>query len=74
VEASIHTGSRPDALAFSADQHLLLTANAGSSDITVIRTQSSAGPALVTLLPAGSQPNDIAVKAFRVDHKGLTGN
>ncbi|MES2391503.1 MAG: YncE family protein [Acidobacteriota bacterium] len=70
VEASVHTGSRPDALAFSADQHLLLTANAGSADVAVIRMQSSAGPALVTLLPAGSQPNAIAVKAFNVDHNG----
>jgi YVTN family beta-propeller protein len=66
TEASVRTGSRPDALAFSADEHVLLTTDAGSADVSVIRTQSRNGPALVTLLPAGRQPNDIAVKAFKV--------
>ena len=70
VEASVHTGSRPDAIAFSTDQHLLLTANSGSADVAVIRTQSTVTPELVTLLPAGSQPNAIVVKAFNVDHNG----
>jgi YVTN family beta-propeller protein len=65
VEASVHTGSRPDALAFSRDEHLLLTADAGSADAAVIRTQSKSGPTLFTLLPAGSQPNDLVVKSFR---------
>jgi YVTN family beta-propeller protein len=64
VAVSVHTGSHPDALAFSADQHILLIADAGSSDVAVIRTQSNVTPALVTLLPAGSQPNDIVIKAF----------
>lgn len=64
VAASIHTGSHPDAIAFSADQHLLLVADAGSSDVAVIRTQSKDGPSLVTLLPAGMNPNDIVVKTF----------
>jgi YVTN family beta-propeller protein len=70
VEDSIHTGSHPDAMAFSADQHLLLTTDSASADIAVIRTQSRTGPALVTLLPAGNQPNDIVVKSFQVDRKG----
>jgi YVTN family beta-propeller protein len=65
VEASIHTGSRPDALAFSADQHILLIADSASADVTVIRTQSKDGPTLFTMLPAGPQPNDIVTKAFR---------
>lgn len=65
VEASVHTGSRPDAIAFSADEHLLLATDAGSGDTTVIRTQSKDGPALFTLLPSGTHPNDIVVKAFR---------
>jgi YVTN family beta-propeller protein len=64
MEAGIRTGSRPDALAFSADEHLLLVADAGSSDLAVIRTQSKNGPSLVTMLPTGSQPNDLVVKAF----------
>jgi YVTN family beta-propeller protein len=65
VVTAVRTGSRPDALAFSADEHLLLIANYGSADISVIRMISKDGPSLVTLLPAGSQPNDIVVKAFR---------
>jgi YVTN family beta-propeller protein len=61
----IRTGSRPDAIAFSADEHLLLIADSGSGDVAVIRTQSKSGlPELFTLLPAGKHPNDIAVKAF----------
>ena len=63
---SIHTGPGPDALAFSADEHLLLAADARSGDVAVIRTQSKQGPELFTMLPAGASPNDIVVKAFRV--------
>jgi YVTN family beta-propeller protein len=65
VEASVHTGSRPDAIAFSRDEHLLLTGDYGSADAAIIRTQSNNGPTLFTLLPAGSQPNDLVVKSFR---------
>jgi len=66
VVSAVRTGSRPDALAFSADEHILLVANYGSSDASVIRMIGKDGPSLVTLLPAGMQPNDIVVKAFRV--------
>ena len=66
IEASVRTGSHPDALAFSADEHLLLVADSGSADVAVIRTNSPGGPTLLTLLPTGLQPNDIAVKAFHV--------
>jgi YVTN family beta-propeller protein len=65
VVNALRTGSHPDALAFSADEHLLLVANYGSADISVIRMISKDGPSLVTLLPSGGQPNDIVVKAFR---------
>lgn len=64
VEASVRTGSHPDALTFSADEHLLLVADSGSADVAVIRTNGAGGPTLFTLLPAGSQPNDIVIKAF----------
>ena len=66
VISSVRTGSRPDALTFSADEHLLLVADSGSGDVTVIRTNAPGGPTLLTLLPAGPQPNDIVVKAFHV--------
>jgi YVTN family beta-propeller protein len=62
---SVSVGKGPDALAFSADGHLLLVVNAQSGDIAVVRT--GATPAsLLTLFPAGRAPNDIAVKAFLV--------
>ncbi|QMV20416.1 beta-propeller fold lactonase family protein [Granulicella sp. 5B5] len=64
AEASVHTGARPDALAFSTDEHLLLVTDAGSADVSVIRMQDKNGPTLFTLLPAGSQPNDIVIKQF----------
>ncbi|WP_157466856.1 YncE family protein [Edaphobacter aggregans] len=63
--ATVHTGSGPDALAFSADEHLLLAADAYSGDVAVIRTQGKQGAALFTILPAGAQPNAITVKAIR---------
>ncbi|GAC1356674.1 MAG: hypothetical protein NVSMB3_03020 [Acidobacteriaceae bacterium] len=63
---SVRTGTSPDALAFSADEHLLLAADAKSGDISVIRTQGKQGPALFTMLAAGSEPNDIVVKALTV--------
>jgi len=61
----IHTGSAPDALAFSDDEHLLLAADAHSGDVAVIRTSGTALPTLFTMLPAGNSPNAIAVKAIR---------
>jgi DNA-binding beta-propeller fold protein YncE len=62
---TVHTGSAPDALAFSADEHLLLAVDAHSGDVSVIRTQGKQGAALFTMLPAGSSPNAIAVKAIQ---------
>jgi len=61
---SVRTGNAPDALAFSADQHLLLAADSRSGDVAVIRTTDKNGPALFTILPAGQSPNAIAVKAM----------
>jgi YVTN family beta-propeller protein len=58
----VRTGSAPDALAFSEDEHLLLAADAHSGDVAVVRTD---GPTLFTILPAGNSPNAIVVKAIR---------
>ena len=63
-DGGVRTGQAPDALAFSADQHLLLAADAHSGDVAVIRTVDKNGPALFTILPAGGSPNAIAVKAM----------
>jgi len=64
MAGSVRTGHAPGALAFSADQHLLLAADARSGDIAVIRTVDKDGPALFTTLPSGGSPNAIAVKAM----------
>jgi YVTN family beta-propeller protein len=61
--ASVRTGAGPDAIVLDADEHLLLVANSGTGDVAVIRTQG-ANPELVTMLPAGGHPNDIAIKTF----------
>ena len=62
--SNLRTGSAPDALAFSADEHLLLAADARSGDVSIIRTQGKLGPSLFTIMPAGASPNDIVVKAL----------
>ena len=54
----------PDALVFSADEHLLLAADTHSGDVAVIRTKGNPDPDLFTILPGGGSPNAIAVKAF----------
>jgi YVTN family beta-propeller protein len=64
--SSLRTGSAPDSLAFSADEHLLLAADAHSGDVSVIRTLGKLGPSLFTILPAGAGPNAIVVKASNV--------
>ncbi len=60
---SIHVGDGPSALAFSAAGHLLFVVDARSGDVAVVRTATRS---LFTLLPAGRNPNAIAVKAFKV--------
>ena len=59
-----HVGVGPDALAFSAEGHLLLAADAKSGDVSVVRTQEQRGPGLFDMWPSGGQPNSIVVKAF----------
>jgi len=63
--SSIRTGVSPAALALSADEHLLLAADQTSGDVALIRTSSSLGPALFSLLPSGSDPSAIVVKAMQ---------
>jgi YVTN family beta-propeller protein len=66
MAGSIRTGHAPDALAFSADKHLLLVADAHSADVAVIRTTDKKGDAtLFTILPAGNSPNAIVIKPMQ---------
>ena len=60
----IRTGEAPDALAFAANEQLLLTADTRSGDVAVIRTTSRLGPALFTILPTGGSPSAIVVKGM----------
>ncbi|HWF67059.1 MAG TPA: YncE family protein [Acidobacteriaceae bacterium] len=57
------TGDGPDALAFSKAGDFLLAVDARSGDVAVIRTATHS---LLTTLPVGRKPNEIAVKAFLV--------
>lgn len=63
--SSLPAGGAPDVLAFSADGHLLLAADARTGDVAVIRTESKFGPVLLTMLPAGPDPTAIAIKAMQ---------
>ena len=60
---SARAGDGPDALAFSTSGHLLFAVDHRSGDVAVIRTLTHS---LFTMLPTGSQPNDIVVKSFYV--------
>jgi YVTN family beta-propeller protein len=63
LSPSIHVGDGPAALAFSSAGHLLLVADSRSGDVAVVRTATQS---LFTLLPAGREPNAIAVKSFNM--------
>ena len=63
---AVHTGAQPDAMALSPGRPVLLVADSKSGDVAVIRTRDTNGPELLTMLPAGAQPNAIAIKAFHV--------
>ncbi len=63
LSPSLHVGDGPAAMAFSAAGHLLFVADRGSGDVAVVRT---AAQSLFTMLPAGSEPDAIVDKAFRV--------
>lgn len=67
--ASVRVGDGPSALAFSASGNLLFAADARSGDVAVVRIGGFAKGetySLFTLIPAGRNPNAIAVKAFKV--------
>ena len=65
---TISVGGKPDALAFTPDQHYLLVVDSGSGDVSVIRHDSSLSMGhahiLFTMVPVGLEPRQIAVKAF----------
>jgi DNA-binding beta-propeller fold protein YncE len=62
-------GTKPDAIALSPNQNYLLVVDSESGDVTVIqkrkpRKLEPGEYGLLTMIPAGMQPNNIAVKSF----------
>jgi DNA-binding beta-propeller fold protein YncE len=69
IVASLPVGSQPDGLALSASQNYLLVLDSQSGDVTVIqkrkpRKLEPGEYGLLTMIPAGVQPNNIVVKSF----------
>ena len=69
VIASIPVGSYPDGLALSNSQNSLLVLDSQSGDVAVIqkRKPTKLDPSeysLLTMIPVGVQPNNVAVKSF----------
>jgi YVTN family beta-propeller protein len=67
--ATLPVGSQPDAIAFDASQNYLLVLDSQSGDITVIqkrkpRKLEPGEYGLLTMIPAGMQPNNVVVKSF----------
>jgi len=70
VVAFLPVGTRPDALALTQSQQYLLVVDTGSSDLAVIQKRTPKKKfepseySLLTIIPVGVQPNQIAVKSF----------
>ncbi|HEY2461057.1 MAG TPA: hypothetical protein VGI16_09620 [Candidatus Acidoferrum sp.] len=63
VETLIPVGQSPAAVRFDPAENLLLVVNQGSGDLSVIRIRSDR-PSLLTMIPVGDRPQDLAVKMF----------
>jgi YVTN family beta-propeller protein len=75
VIATLPVGSHPDGLALSQSQNYLLVLNSQSGDVTVIQRRKSTKLepteySLLTMIPAGVQPNNIVVKSFVLSKVG----
>ena len=57
----VPAGDAPAAMRFDPDENLLLVVNQGSGDLAVIRVRTNF---LVTMIPVGDHPQDLAVKLF----------
>jgi YVTN family beta-propeller protein len=71
VLTSLPVGDHPDELALSTSEDYLLVVDSGSGDVAVIekRKPTKLEPGeygLLTVTQVGLQPNNIAVKAFRL--------
>ena len=57
----VPAGDAPGALRFDPEENLLLVVSAGSGDLAVIRVRTNF---LVTMIPVGNQPQELAVKLY----------
>jgi len=57
----VPAGDAPAALRFDPEENLLLVVSAGSGDLAVIRVRTNF---LVTMIPVGNHPLDLAVKLY----------
>jgi YVTN family beta-propeller protein len=70
IIAYLPVGTHPDALALSQNQNYLLVLDSGSGDLAVIQKRTPKKKfepseySLLTIIPVGMQPNQIAVKSF----------
>ena len=62
-ELLISAGQTPDAIRFDPEENLLLVVNKGSSDLSVIRARLD-DQSLLTMIPTGDRPQELAVKLF----------
>jgi len=57
----VPSGDAPEVLRFDPAENLLLVVSAGSGDLAVIRVRTNF---LLTLIPVGDRPQDLAVKLY----------
>jgi len=57
----VSVGQQPGVCRLVPGEELLLVVNEGSGDLAVVRTHS---PSLLTLIPIGEHPSDLAIKVF----------
>lgn len=62
-ELLISVGQSPAAIRFDPNESLLLVVNQNSGDVAVIRARNES-QSLLTMIPVGDYPQDIAVKMF----------
>jgi DNA-binding beta-propeller fold protein YncE len=62
-ELLISVGQSPSALRFDPAENLLLVLNHDSGDLAVIRARAD-NQSLLTMIPVGDRPQDLAVKLF----------
>jgi YVTN family beta-propeller protein len=61
MASPIHVGQEPRICRLTPGDDILLVADSASNDLAVVRTKTLS---LITLIPTGSRPQDVAIKVF----------